>query len=214
MRSALVIQAILEMEPGSVSLLADWESFAVIVGSSAAVLLGLQFVVMTLVAATENRRSSRDIDAWGTPTVVHFCAVLAVAAILSAPWSRLASVGAALGTCGLVGEVYAFITIRRALGPTDYRPAAEDWIWHGVLPAVGYALVLAGSVLLVRVPEPALFVVGGAALLLLFTGVHNAWDTVTYVAIGQFEEARGREQAKGRSSDSKGESSESIAGRG
>ena len=35
-----------------------------------------------------------------------------------------------------------------------------------------------------RVPRwasvTAVFVVGGAALLLLFIGIHNAWDTVTY----------------------------------
>ena len=29
-------------------------------------------------------------------------------------------------------------------------------------------------------PRSALFLVGAAALLLLFIGIHNAWDTVTY----------------------------------
>ncbi len=28
--------------------------------------------------------------------------------------------------------------------------------------------------------RPALFLVGAAALLLLFIGIHNAWDAVTY----------------------------------
>lgn len=27
--------------------------------------------------------------------------------------------------------------------------------------------------------DPALFVVGAAALILLFTGIHNAWDAIT-----------------------------------
>jgi hypothetical protein len=30
---------------------------------------------------------------------------------------------------------------------------------------------------------PALFVIGAVTLLLLFIGIHNAWDTVTYVAL-------------------------------
>jgi len=32
-------------------------------------------------------------------------------------------------------------------------------------------------------PAPALFVIGAATVLLLFIGIHNAWDTVTYVAL-------------------------------
>jgi hypothetical protein len=33
-------------------------------------------------------------------------------------------------------------------------------------------------------PQAALFAVGAATLALLLVGVHNAWDTVTYVVIG------------------------------
>jgi hypothetical protein len=29
---------------------------------------------------------------------------------------------------------------------------------------------------------PSLFAIGGTALLLLFIGIHNAWDAVTYIA--------------------------------
>jgi hypothetical protein len=29
---------------------------------------------------------------------------------------------------------------------------------------------------------PLLFVIGASALLLLFVGIHNAWDSVTYIA--------------------------------
>jgi hypothetical protein len=34
---------------------------------------------------------------------------------------------------------------------------------------------------------PALFVIGATALLLLFIGIHNAWDTVTYVAVERWQ---------------------------
>lgn len=39
------------------------------------------------------------------------------------------------------------------------------------------------TILLQRNPVPVLFLIGGAALLLLFIGIHNAWDTVTYLAL-------------------------------
>jgi len=32
-------------------------------------------------------------------------------------------------------------------------------------------------------PVPALFIVGGASVLLVFIGIHNAWDTVSHVTI-------------------------------
>jgi len=44
----------------------------------------------------------------------------------------------------------------------------------------------------------AMFLVGAAALMLLFTGIHNAWDTVTHLV---FVQARGeREDVHDRSS--------------
>jgi len=56
----------------------------------------------------------------------------------------------------------------------------EDWLFHVLLPFASSAM-LAGSALAARAhARPALFVAGAAALLLLFIGIHNAWDTVTY----------------------------------
>ena len=52
-------------------------------------------------------------------------------------------------------------------------------LFHVVLPFLAYgALAGSGSVAL-RV-RTALFAVACAALLLLFIGIHNAWDAVTY----------------------------------
>ena|SRR6266536_4124051 len=64
------------MEEAGRSPLVAWESFYVIVGSSGAALTGLQFVVMALIAESSRRSSGREISAFGTPTVIHFCAVL------------------------------------------------------------------------------------------------------------------------------------------
>jgi hypothetical protein len=68
------------------TLLAQWETFYLIVGSSAAALTGLQFVVIALVAEAQRKGSSDTVNTFGTPTVVHFCIVLVTAAVISAPW--------------------------------------------------------------------------------------------------------------------------------
>ena len=62
-------------------------------------------------------------------------------------------------------------------------PVLEDWIWHGALPLIAYAALLVAAVFLQRYPAPSLFVIAGTALLLLFVGIHNAWDSVVYIAL-------------------------------
>lgn len=168
-----------------------WESFYVIIGSSAAALTGLQFVVIALVTETQRKGSARQIDAFATPTIVHFCSVLLLSAILSAPWPTLSGADVSLGLCGGAGIAYASIVIRRTRAQmhsqAGYKPVFEDWLCHTILPMLAYASLLTASLTLGRYTAPSLFVVGGAALLLLFVGIHNAWDTVTYIAINHLQ---------------------------
>src|SRR4051794_18165666 len=103
----------------------EWGNFYVIVGSSAAALTGLQFVVMALVADAERRSTHREINAFGTPTVVHFCAALLVSAVLSAPWHALAGPAVTLGLCGVAGMAYVVTVVRRARRQTGYKPVME-----------------------------------------------------------------------------------------
>jgi UDP-N-acetylglucosamine enolpyruvyl transferase len=66
---------------------------------------------------------------------------------------------------------------------TGYKPEMEDWIFHCVLPLIAYAtLLVSGATLTIR-HVPALFGVALFSLILLFVGIHNAWDTVTYITI-------------------------------
>lgn len=165
------------------ALFAAWQNFYVIVGSAAAALTGLQFVVIALITDTQTRSGHREIAAFGTPTIVHFCVALAVSAVLSAPWPREPAAALALGACGLFGLGYSLIVARRATRTTAYQPVAEDWIWHVGLPLLSYLALLAGAITLAWLGVDVLFGIAGAALLLLFIGIHNAWDTVTYVAL-------------------------------
>ena len=172
------------------SQLTEWESFYVIVGSSGAALTGLQFVVITLVADSRRRSSMHEIGAFGTPTVVHFCAVLLISAILSAPWNRLSSVGIAIGLTGSAGLLYTTLVIRRARKQKGYKPVLEDWIWHVILPLIAYGTLVVLGFTLLGHPESWLFIIGAMALLLLFIGIHNSWDTVTYIAVEQRREEK------------------------
>lgn len=167
--------------------LSGWETYYVIVGSSAAALTGLMFVVIALINDSDMPRSSRTVAAFGTPTLVHFCAALVVAAILTTPWRTLASVAGAVGVVGAAGLIYTLTVLRRARRQTDYKPVLEDWLFHTVFPITAYAAILGAAVVLPRDPEHSLFTVGAAVLGLVLIGIHNAWDTVTYVAVAEPE---------------------------
>ena len=163
--------------------LTAWQNFYVIVGSSAGALIGLQFVVMALVGSTRKRTNAEAINSYGTPTVVHFSAVLAVSAIMSAPWPSLVAAAVSLASCGFGGLGYAAIVVRRTRRQTYYKPVFEDWLWYAIIPSILYAALAFAALLLRSASEIALFVVAGAAIGLLFIGIRNAWDLVIYIIV-------------------------------
>jgi hypothetical protein len=162
------------------SALAEWDSFFVIVGSAAGGLIGLQFVVMTLLAERPRLGSAEAGAAFATPTIVHFSTVLFLAAVLRAPWNAILPVAVAWGLVGVSGAAYAGIVTRRMRSQSTYRPQFEDWSFHVLLPAAAYAMLAVSAVAAPTHTREALFCVAGCALVLLFTGIHNAWDAVAY----------------------------------
>lgn len=162
------------------SALDAWDSFYVIVGSSAGALIGLQFVVMTLIAERPQAGASLAGRAFGTPTVVHFSACLMLAALVRIPWPEAANALWAAGAAGAAGLIYTAITAARMWRQDVYRPDFEDVLCHVVLPLAAYGLLVAAGAWGRAHLEPALYAVGAAALILLFDGIHNAWDAVAY----------------------------------
>jgi hypothetical protein len=175
------------MQEAALSPLTTWQNFYIIIGSAAATLTGLMFVVMTLIAGVRGQvssaRASGGIATFSTPTVVHFCVALLVAVILSAPWQALWNPSLLLGLSGLGGVSYVLIVLRRARRQTGHQRVLEDWLWYMILPLVSYTALVVAAILLPGHPAPALFVIAAGTVLLLFIGIHNAWDNVTYIAI-------------------------------
>jgi hypothetical protein len=171
------------VQEAAVPQLIVWDNFYVIVGSASAGLTGLMFIVITLLAGTRRRGSSEATASFSTPTVVHFCIALLVAALLSAPWQALAPPSLLLGLTGLAGVAYSVVVLRRTRRQTAYTPVLEDWLFHVILPLVAYAALIVAALLLPGAATLALYGIGAVTLLLLFVGIHNAWDNVTYIAL-------------------------------
>jgi hypothetical protein len=160
-----------------------WENFYIIVGSSAGALIGLQFVVITLLADRPIvGADAQATNAFSTPGIIHFGAVLFLSAIVCIPWNGIGVVSIIWGLMGLFGMIYTVVVGRRMGAQTAYKPVFEDWLFHVLLPLAAYAAMGVAAGLAHLHERAALFSVAAASLLLLFIGIHNAWDIATYHA--------------------------------
>ncbi len=173
-----------------------WDSFYVIVGSAAGALIGLQFVVLTLVAERPPLRAAEAGAAFATPTIIHFSTALFLSAILRVPWQSITPLAVVWGMTGCGGFAYTIVVALHIRTQAAYRPVFEDWLFHVLLPLAAYALLVAAAVMGFSHIHEALFGAGAAALLLLFIGIHNAWDAVSYHVFVNIANAKRRQPGK------------------
>ena len=174
------------MMPGSeLTVLSDWQNFYMLMGTAAATLTGLMFVVTTLIAGIDAHLSTLNaaVSAYNTPTVVHFGTVLLLAGLLSAPWQTFSSLSLLLGLLGLGMVLYSIIVMRRMRRVPNYQSTLEDWSWYMAFPLLANILLMVAAFVLPRNPSSALYGVGSAMMLLLLVGIRNAWDMVTFLAV-------------------------------
>jgi hypothetical protein len=167
----------------TVSPMDAWQTYDTIIGSAAATLTGLMFIAITLLAGSRARPSAQALGTFNTPTLFHFGAALFIAAVLAAPWPVLWYASVLLVLAGMAGLAYLSIVLWRMRRLTIYTPVPEDWLFHVTLPIVAYLVLVSAALLLPSNPRLALFGVGGVPLLLLFVGIHNAWDGVTFIVV-------------------------------
>ena len=162
--------------------LPNWSNFYTMVGSASGALIGLQFVVITLIAQKPKLKAAGETaSAFLTPSIMQFGVVLFVSAVSLAPWISEHFPLGLLCVVGFAGLGYTGIVALRMRKQTFYQPNIWDGIFHIGLPLVAYA-VLAGSLFIVSpYPRETLFGIGAAALLLLFIGIRNAWDNIAYM---------------------------------
>jgi hypothetical protein len=173
------------IQGSELSLLNNWQNFYMLIGTAAATLTGLMFVVTTLIAGIDAHLTTLNaaVSAFNTPTVVQFGAVLLLAGILSAPWQTLSSLSLLLGLVGLGLVFYSIVVLRRMRRVPHYQSTLEDWLWYLAFPLLAHVLLIIAAFVLPKNPSSALYIVGATMLLLLLVGIRNAWDMVTFLAV-------------------------------
>src|SRR2546423_14215833 len=108
-------------------MLADWDSFYVIVGSASAVLIGLMFVVITLRGGGATSDDETAMRAFGTPTIVHFGVVLLLAGLLTMPRQSIFSLHVCIVSVAVVGIGYVICAFVLAGRQKSDAPVFSAW---------------------------------------------------------------------------------------
>src|SRR5262249_41253408 len=127
-----------------------------------------------------------------TPTIVHFGGVLALAAFLSMPHQHVLMLSIGFAAGGAAGIGYG-VLIARYIGGlgSEYVPVREDWIFNVMVPTLAYGGLLLLGFLVWRQLQLALYGVAIVSLILLFTGIRNAWDIAVWMALAKPQPERG-----------------------
>ena len=162
-------------------MLEGWSEFYLMVGSSAAALIGLLFVVATLTADMEERRVLRGQRLFMTPTVFHFAVVFVISAVGTVEHMAAETIAIVTAAAALIGFLYMLPRLADQMKPN----ATEHWtdiIFYGLSPMAGYlALGVTAWTVFDGLPI-ATMLLAGMMLGFLLLGIRNAWDLVTWIA--------------------------------
>jgi len=158
-----------------------WDSFFLLIGGAAGALIGLLFIVVTLIRGGDSGARLRGASVYMTPTVAHLAIVLTVSALATAPGSPISAAGVIFGACALV--CLGFSTRSLAMLATGAMKAAH-WsdLWaYGVAPFAVSMALLASTTAIWFAPDLAARGIAASLIATLLMAIRNAWDLVTWI---------------------------------
>jgi hypothetical protein len=161
-----------------------WHDFYVMMGSGAAALTGLLFVIVSLGPHIVARSVATGVRSFISPIAVHFTAAMVLSAIMLAPDVPRILLGASLAVGGAGLIVYMFWTRANTQWLRNRLPIL-DWVWYIGLPLVAFAAIVGSGVAIIASRAPGLHVAATATVLLIVIGIRNAWDIVVWMTTRQ-----------------------------
>ena len=158
----------------------EWETFYLMVGSSAVILIGLLFVVITLSSNMDAHRAVIGARIYMTPTVYHLGTVVLVSTVALMPGTPLYAMALAVAVPALSGFVYAALSLVRMFRNPPV-PHWTDYVYYGVVPGLVHLWLTAAAWAFWQEFEPAAHAVAAGLVALLLVGTRDAWDLATYL---------------------------------
>jgi hypothetical protein len=159
-----------------------WGDYFFMIGSSAAALIGLMFVVVTLTAGHDRQETERGKHLYTSPIVFHLAVILVLSGATIAPEVELRLFAFAALGIALLGFAMGMRSAIGIMRRSKMESARFDMFWYGVAPAIAYVGLAAASIGLLgrHAWAPPAFAADVMALLLV--SIHAEWDLVTFLA--------------------------------
>jgi len=171
----------------------EWETYFLMVGSSAAALIGLLFVVITLageatttaLADTKDPTPERGARTFVSPTVFHFTVIVVICAVALIPNFSPHAMAAVAAIAGVIGIVCAAIVLSRLLRGRVNVPHWTDPLYYGVFPMFVYLWIVLSCLFVWSGSETGSYGIAIGTLGLLLLGIRDAWDLATWLAFNR-----------------------------
>jgi hypothetical protein len=164
--------------------LQSWHDFYLLVGEAAATLVGLMFVAISLGSRLITQQSVPGLRVFVSPTLIHFIYVLVIATVVVIPTVTRTPLGILLVLVGLFSFGRA-LTMIPYMREQQRRQVVDnhDWVWHLITPSISYLLFVGTGIGLIMGVSRAFNGLALASILLLVSGIRNAWDMVVWFAL-------------------------------
>jgi hypothetical protein len=161
-----------------------WDEFFLLAGSAAAVLIGLIFVVISLMSDRPRSSVLAGTRLYMGPVVlmVSFVLALSAAALVPGIGSRwYAALTAVIAVWGLARGLISFVGLRRLLGEEREVHWTDLW-FYGAIPSALYVALGAVAAAFWRGCSAANYGLAAAITAALLLAIRNEWDLITWIA--------------------------------
>jgi hypothetical protein len=162
----------------------DWTNFFLMAGGAAAVLIGLIFVVISLMHDRPRSSVLAGSRLYMGPIVlmVSFVLVLSATALMPGITSGwLAAISAGVALWGLIRGLISIFGLRRLLGEEREVHWTDVW-FYGVFPTLLYLALGVVAVAFWKESTWAGYGLAAAIIGALLLAIRNEWDLITWIA--------------------------------
>lgn len=165
--------------------MSDWSDFYLVVGGAAAVLIGLIFVVVTLMHDRSRSAVLYGSKLYMGPIVLHMCFVLVMSAAALSPGvghRAFAIITAAIAVWGAVRGVMSVVGLVRLQRIGEDEVHWTDTWYYGAVPLLLYLLLAVVAVAFWTGAGWARYGVAAVIVGLLLLSIRDEYDLVTWLA--------------------------------
>ena len=158
-----------------------WGEFFLLIGSAAAVLIGLIFVVISLMQDRSRSSVLSGSKLYMGPIVLGVSFVMALSAAALTPGlgrNCFAAITGTVAVWGLARGLMSSVGIRRLGGQVHWT----DFWFYGVAPSALYAALGVAALAFWRDWPDAHYAVAAIITALLLLAIRNEWDLITWIA--------------------------------